>query len=95
MSSKLRSSNLKMPDESVLAFLIDLDKITAFVIIMMRKGKEAMSFNASPVIEKNEYTFYADSPELEGCQTQEDSLEEMIANRKEATELYLETTTGS
>ena len=50
-----------------------------------------MSYKVSIVIEKDEHGYYAYSPELEGCQTQGDSLEEVIANAKEAVELYLET----
>lgn len=50
-----------------------------------------MSYKVSIVIEKDESGFYAYSPELEGCQTQGDSLEEVLANIKEAIELYLET----
>ena len=50
-----------------------------------------MSYKASIVIEKDEHGYYAYCPELEGCQTQGDSLGEVIANMKEAIELYLET----
>jgi predicted RNase H-like HicB family nuclease len=50
-----------------------------------------MSYKVSIVIEKDEHGYYAYSPELEGCQTQGESLEEVIANAKEAVELYLET----
>ena len=50
-----------------------------------------MSYKVSVVIEKDEHGYYAYSPELEGCQTQGDSLEEVMANAKEAVELYLET----
>jgi len=50
-----------------------------------------MTYKASIVIEKDEYGYYAYCPELEGCQTQGDSLEEVLANMKEAIELYLET----
>ena len=50
-----------------------------------------MSYKVSIVIEKDESGYYAYSPELEGCQSQGDSLEEAIANIKEAIELYLET----
>ncbi len=50
-----------------------------------------MSYKVSIVIEKDEYGYYAYSPELEGCQSQGDSFEEAIANIKEAVELYLET----
>jgi predicted RNase H-like HicB family nuclease len=52
-----------------------------------------MSYKISVVIEKEEYGYYAYCPELEGCQTQGDSLEEVMSNIKEASELYLETLT--
>lgn len=44
---------------------------------------------ASVVIEKDEHGFYAWCPELKGCQSQGDTLEEALANIKEAIELYL------
>ena len=50
-----------------------------------------MSYKVSIVIEKDEHGYYAYCPELEGCQSQGDSIEEAIANIKEAVELYLET----
>ncbi len=50
-----------------------------------------MSYKVSVIIEKNEQGYYAYCPELEGCQTQGDSLEEVLDNIKEAAELYLET----
>ena len=50
-----------------------------------------MSRKVSVVIEKDEHGFYAYSPELEGCHSQGDSLDEVIANIREAIELYLET----
>jgi predicted RNase H-like HicB family nuclease len=50
-----------------------------------------MSYKISVVIEKDDHGYYAYAPELEGCQTQGDSLEEALANIKEAIELYLET----
>lgn len=50
-----------------------------------------MSYKVSIVIEKDEYGCYAYCPELEGCQTQGDSLEEVMVNIKEAIELYLDT----
>jgi predicted RNase H-like HicB family nuclease len=53
--------------------------------------EEGMSYKVSIVIEKDEHGYYAYSPELEGCQSQGDSLEQAIANIKEAIELYLET----
>ncbi|MDM8523514.1 type II toxin-antitoxin system HicB family antitoxin [Desulfococcaceae bacterium HSG8] len=50
-----------------------------------------MSYKVSVIIEKDDHGFYAYAPELKGCQTQGDSLEEVMANIKEAAELYLET----
>jgi predicted RNase H-like HicB family nuclease len=50
-----------------------------------------MSYKVSVIIEKDEHGHYAYCPELEGCQTQGDSIEEVLANIKEAIELYLET----
>jgi len=50
-----------------------------------------MSYKVSIIIEKDDFGYYAYSPELEGCQTQGDTLEEVIANMKEAVELYIET----
>ncbi len=52
-----------------------------------------MSYKVSIVIEKDEFGFYAYSPELEGCQTEGDSFDEVFANIREAVELYLETLT--
>ena len=50
-----------------------------------------MNCKVSIVIEKDDYGYYAYCPELEGCQTQGDALDEVMANIKEAIELYLET----
>ena len=50
-----------------------------------------MSYKVSVVIEKDEHGYYAYCPELEGCQTQGDTLEEVMANIKEAIDLYVET----
>jgi predicted RNase H-like HicB family nuclease len=50
-----------------------------------------MSSKISVVIEKDDFGFYAYCPELKGCQTQGNTIEEAIANVKEAAELYLET----
>jgi predicted RNase H-like HicB family nuclease len=52
-----------------------------------------MLHKVSVVIERDENGYYAYCPELEGCQTQGDSLEEVLSNIKEAVELYLETLT--
>ncbi|RKX57798.1 MAG: type II toxin-antitoxin system HicB family antitoxin [Thermodesulfobacteriota bacterium] len=43
------------------------------------------------IIEKDEFGYYAYCPELKGCHTQGDSLDEVLKNIKEAVELYLET----
>lgn len=43
------------------------------------------------IIEEDEAGFYAYCPELKGCQSQGDTLEEVQANINEAVELYLET----
>jgi len=50
-----------------------------------------MLYKVSIVIEKDDYGYYAYCPELEGCQTQGETLEEGMENVKEAIELYLET----
>lgn len=52
-----------------------------------------MSQKVSVVIEKDKHGYYAYCPELEGCQTQGDSIDEVMTNIKEAIELYLETLT--
>lgn len=43
------------------------------------------------VIKKDEDGYYTYYPELKGCQSQGNTLEEVKANIKEAVELYLET----
>ncbi len=52
-----------------------------------------MSYKVSVVIEKDEKGYYAYSPELEGCQSQGGSFEEVMANVREAVALYLDTLT--
>lgn len=47
----------------------------------------------SVVIEKDEYGYYAYCPELDGCQSQGETFEEVMCNIKEATEVYIETLT--
>lgn len=54
-----------------------------------------MNYKVNVVIEKDEHGYYAYSPELEGCQTQGESFDEVLANIKEAVELYLETLSRS
>ena len=43
------------------------------------------------IIEKDKYGYYAFCPELKGCHSQGDSLDEVLKNIKEAIQLYLET----
>jgi predicted RNase H-like HicB family nuclease len=50
-----------------------------------------MSRKASVLIEKDEHGFYAWCPELKGCQSQGTTVEDALANIREAIELYLET----
>jgi len=50
-----------------------------------------MARKASVVIEKDEHGYYAWCPELKGCQSQGASLEQALANIREAIELYVET----
>jgi predicted RNase H-like HicB family nuclease len=52
-----------------------------------------MTRKASVVIEKDEHGIYAWCPELKGCQSQGTSIEDALANVREAIELYLETLT--
>ncbi len=54
-----------------------------------------MSYKVSIVIEKDEHGYYAYSPELDGCQSEGDSYEDVLENIKEAVELYFETLTDS
>ena len=49
-----------------------------------------MSRKASVVIEKDQRGYYAWCPELKGCQSEGATLEESLANIREAIELYLE-----
>lgn len=43
------------------------------------------------IIEKDKNGYFAFCPELKGCHTQGDPLEEVLENIKEAIELYVET----
>ena len=52
-----------------------------------------MSYKVSIVIEKDDNGYFVYCPELEGCHTQGDTIEEAMDNIKEAIELYLETLT--
>jgi predicted RNase H-like HicB family nuclease len=42
------------------------------------------------VLQHDEDGYYAYAPELKGCQTQGDTLEEALANIREAVEVYLD-----
>ena len=50
-----------------------------------------MSYKLNIIIEEDVDGFYAYCPELKGCQSQGDTLEEVQNNIQEAVELYLET----
>jgi predicted RNase H-like HicB family nuclease len=54
-------------------------------------GTWFMSYKATVIVELDDHVYYAWCPELPGCQTQGDTLEEALANAREAVELYLET----
>jgi predicted RNase H-like HicB family nuclease len=48
-------------------------------------------YKVNVMIEKDENGYYAYCPELEGCQSQGNTFEEVLSNIKEAIELYVET----
>jgi len=48
-----------------------------------------MQFNA--IIEKDDFGYFAFVPNLKGCVSQGDTMEEALSNIKEAIELYIET----
>ena len=50
-----------------------------------------INYQITAIIEKDEYGYYAYCPQLEGCQSQGDTLEEIKTNITEAIELYLST----
>lgn len=51
----------------------------------------AVAHKVSVVIEQDENGFYAWCPELKGCQSQGETLDEALANIREAVELFVET----
>lgn len=51
------------------------------------------SYKRNAIIEKDEHGYYAYCPELEGCCSQGRTLDETMANIREAISLYLETLT--
>jgi predicted RNase H-like HicB family nuclease len=52
-----------------------------------------MRYKVNVIIEKDDDGYYAWCPDLQGCQTQGDSLEEVLENAQEAVEVYLESLT--
>ena len=50
-----------------------------------------MTCKLTAIIEQDRDGVFAYCPELKGCQTQGDTVEEALANLREAAELYLET----
>jgi predicted RNase H-like HicB family nuclease len=52
-----------------------------------------MTGKVSVVIEQDQHGCYAWCPELKGCQSQGHTVEEALANIREAIELFLETLT--
>ena len=52
-----------------------------------------MTSKITVFIEKDEDGYYAYTPELAGCQTQGETLDETLTNIREAVELYLSTMT--
>lgn len=53
-----------------------------------------MTRKVSVVIEQDEHGCYAWCPELKGCQSQGQTIEETLVNVREAIELFLETLTN-
>mgnify|MGYP000875873131 CR=1 FL=1 len=49
-----------------------------------------MSYRVTVMLERNEDGIYVWCPELKGCQSQGDTVEEALENIQEAIELYLE-----
>jgi predicted RNase H-like HicB family nuclease len=54
-------------------------------------GAGGNEMKASIVIEKDEHGYYAFCPEMKGCHSQGESLDDVLVNIREAIELYLET----
>ena len=49
-----------------------------------------MTYKINTVIKKDGHEYFAYAPELKGCHSQGDTLEEVLENMKEAIELYIE-----
>ena len=52
-----------------------------------------MTWKFSAVIEEDENGYFAYCPELQGCHTQGDNIDEALLHLREAVSLYLETLT--
>lgn len=52
-------------------------------------------YKVSVVVEKDKNGYYAYCPELEGCQSQGRTLDQVLRNIREAVELFLETLSQS
>ena len=50
-----------------------------------------MTFKLAAILEQDTDGVFAYCPELKGCHTQRETVEEALANLREAAELYLET----
>jgi predicted RNase H-like HicB family nuclease len=50
-----------------------------------------MTFRLTAIMEQDKDGVFAYCPELKGCHTQGDTVEEALANLREAAELYVET----
>ncbi|MDD2716802.1 MAG: type II toxin-antitoxin system HicB family antitoxin [Candidatus Wallbacteria bacterium] len=50
-----------------------------------------MSYKVSVILEKDDSGYYIFCPELKGCHSQGDTVEEALANIREAIDLYIET----
>jgi predicted RNase H-like HicB family nuclease len=50
-----------------------------------------MVWKASVVIERDDHGYYAWCPELKGCQSEGTTLDEVMANIREAIDVYVET----
>ena len=50
-----------------------------------------MRYKLTAILEQDDDGVFAYCPELKGCHTQGDTVEEALVNLKEAAELYLET----
>lgn len=61
------------------------------MVQVLENGGSSMAYRLTAVIEKDSDGYYAYCPELEGCQSQGETLEEAQANIQQAIELYLET----